>query len=71
MLDLTRIDVLLGIGFVAAIIAIAGGVRGVYSVSVSSRRERNNQATNSFPVTAGPSKRPGSGAPPDKRRKAA
>jgi len=68
MIDLTKIDVLLGIGITVAFIAISGGVRGVYSVAALSRRERSNQATTPFPTALEP---PSRRALPEKRRRAA
>jgi len=70
MLNLSQIDVLLAIGVIVAVIAIGGGVRGVYSVSAVSRRERTNQTTTTMPIS---SSRKGNkaGGPPHKRRKAA
>ncbi len=52
MVDLTQIDALLGIGIVVAFIAIGAGVRGMYSVSADARRDRSNQETATFPVSA-------------------
>ncbi|MBI2824839.1 MAG: hypothetical protein HYX69_09150 [Planctomycetia bacterium] len=66
MHDLAKIDLLLLIGLGVAIIAIAGGVRGVYAVAASSRRERNNSTT-SVPAVA----RKSPSSTPAKRRKAA
>jgi hypothetical protein len=71
MLDLTQIDTLLAIGILVAFIAISGGVRGVYSVSASARRERSNQATTTLPVSAESRQRGQAGKPADKRRQAA
>ncbi len=68
---LTRIDVLLGIGFAVAAFAIGGGIRGVYSVAAMSRRERSNQATTELPIETAVPKRERRGAAGDKRRKAA
>jgi hypothetical protein len=68
---LVRIDVLLWIGFIAASVAIFGGIRGVYSVAALSRRERSNQATTELPIdTSGPRRKRTEPAP-EKRRKAA
>jgi len=71
MLDLTQIDLLLAVGVVVAIIAIGGGIRGVYSVSASARRERTNQATTTLPVPPPSKKHKHRTDPAQKRRKAA
>lgn len=71
MLDVSQIDLLLGIGLVVAVIAIGGGVRGVYSVSALSRQDRTNQATTTLPVRPGSGKRDQSNDPSKKRRRAA
>jgi hypothetical protein len=68
---MTRIDVLLGIGFAVAAFAISGGIRGVYSVAAMSRRERSNQATTELPIETAMPKRERRGPPVEKRRKAA
>jgi hypothetical protein len=68
---LTRIDVLLGIGFAVAVFAISGGIRGVYSVAAMSRRERSNQATTELPIETAVPKRERRIPPAEKRRKAA
>jgi hypothetical protein len=71
MLDLSQIDLLLAVGFVVAIIAIGGGIRGVYTVSASSRQDRSNQATTTFPVPDGPKRSKHRKEQVEKRRKAA
>jgi hypothetical protein len=71
MVDLTKIDLLLTIGIAVAFFAIGGGIRGVYSVSASSRRERTNQATTTLPVTTASRTKKPSDEPTEKRRKAA
>jgi len=71
MLDLTQIDLLLGVGVVVAIIAIGGGIRGVYSISALSRQDRSNQSTTTLRVPTHPRKDPSSDKPTQKRRKAA
>jgi hypothetical protein len=71
MLDLTQIDLLLGVGVLVAIIAIGGGIRGVYSISAVSRQDRTNQSTTTLPIPTRPRKDPPSDRPTEKRRKAA
>ncbi|HEY1600131.1 MAG TPA: hypothetical protein VGG64_11040 [Pirellulales bacterium] len=71
MLDLTKIDLLLNVGIAVAIFAIFGGVRGMYSVSASSRRDRTNQDTTILPVDVALRTSKPTGASTDKRRKAA
>jgi hypothetical protein len=71
MLDLSQIDLLLAIGVVVAIIAIGGGIRGVYSVSASARQDRTNQATTTSPVQPPSKKHKDRMGSTDRRRKAA
>lgn len=52
MVDLTQIDTLLAVGIIVAFIAIGAGVRGMYSVSAAARRDRTNQGTTTFPMSA-------------------
>jgi hypothetical protein len=71
MLDLTQIDSLLAIGVIVAIVAIAGGIRGVYTVSASARQDRTNQATTTFPGPPPSKKHADRTGPTEKPRRAA
>jgi hypothetical protein len=70
-LDLTQIDLLLGMGVLVAVIAIVGGIRGVYSISALARQDRSNQSTTTLPIPTRPGKDPPSDKPAQKGRKAA